>query len=393
MGRKVVIIGGGYGGASAAKALDQDADVVLVEPKDAFVQNAVSLRALVRPEWADNLFIPYDRLLQRGRVLRERAISVDAGGVLLGSGERLDADYLVLATGSGYPFPFKFDTDRSGQARERLLTLHAGLAAATRVLITGAGPVGLELAGEIKAVWPDKHVTVVDPAPELLPRFAPQLREDLRRQLDALGVDLRLGTALGAQPPVEPGRAEPFTVPLTGPLTGPSTRPSTGRITGPSTGPSTGEEISADIWFRAHGVTVHTGYLGADLVTARTPEGLVRVGDRLNVHGFDHVYAIGDITDLPEAKMAGNAMSHAEVVAANILAQVRNEQPTSVYRPSEVPFVLLPLGPEGGVGQLPSPDGPIVLSGETVSEYKGADLFTGRFAELFGTDTRRPEAA
>ncbi|MGP4101489.1 NAD(P)/FAD-dependent oxidoreductase [Nonomuraea sp. KM90] len=373
MGRKVVTIGGGYGGASAAKALDQDADVVLVEPKDAFVQNAVSLRALVRPEWADNLFIPYDRLLQRGRVLRERAVSVDAGGVVLGSGERLDADYLVLATGSGYPFPFKFDTDRSGQARERLLTLHAGLAAATRVLITGAGPVGLELAGEIKAVWPDKHVTIVDPAPELLPRFAPQLREDLRRQLDALGVDLRLGTTLGAQPPTEPGRAEPFTIPLTG--------------------PSTGEEISADIWFRAHGVTVHTAYLGADLATARTPEGFVRVGDRLNVHGFDHVYAIGDITDLPEAKMAGNAMSHAEVVAANILAQVRNEQPTSVYRPSEVPFVLLPLGPEGGVGQLPSPDGPIVLSGQTVSEYKGADLFTGRFAELFGTDTRRPEAA
>jgi NADH dehydrogenase FAD-containing subunit len=44
MGRTVVIVSGGYGGAAAAKALDQDADVVLIEPWDAFVQNAVAPR-------------------------------------------------------------------------------------------------------------------------------------------------------------------------------------------------------------------------------------------------------------------------------------------------------------------------------------------------------------
>ena len=39
---------------------------------------------------------------------------------------------------------------------------HAALAAAGRVLLLGAGPVGIELAGEIKAVWPGKQVTLVD---------------------------------------------------------------------------------------------------------------------------------------------------------------------------------------------------------------------------------------
>ncbi|MDF2712564.1 MAG: FAD-dependent pyridine nucleotide-disulfide oxidoreductase [Nonomuraea muscovyensis] len=360
MGPTVAIIGGGYGGAAAAKALDQDTDVVLVEPKDAFVQNAVSLRALARPDWADTLFFPYDRLLERGRVVRERAVSVDSAGVVLASGERVEADYLVLATGSGYPFPFKFDTDLSSEARDRLLATHLELAGAARVLIVGAGPVGLELSGEIKAVWPGKHVTVVDPVTELLPGFQPELREDLRRQLDALGVDVRLGTTLGARPPTEPGRAGSFTV------------------------PATGGEVSADIWFRAHGVSVDTGYLDADLASARTPEGRIRVSETLNVEGHLHIYAIGDITDVAEAKMAGNAMQHAEIVAANIIAHARGEQPTAVYRPSAVPFVLLPLGPEGGVGQLPSPDGPIVLPPQAVAEYKGSDLFTSRFAALFG---------
>ena len=36
----VVVIGGGYGGVNVAKALDADVDVVLVEPKDAFVRRA-----------------------------------------------------------------------------------------------------------------------------------------------------------------------------------------------------------------------------------------------------------------------------------------------------------------------------------------------------------------
>ncbi|MCW2915819.1 MAG: FAD-dependent pyridine nucleotide-disulfide oxidoreductase [Actinomycetia bacterium] len=360
MGRTVAVIGGGYGGAAVAKALDQDTDVVLIEPKDAFVHSAGSLRALVQPDWAGNMFFPYDRLLQRGKVIRERAASVDPGGVTLASGERVNADYLVLASGSDYPFPAKMDTDFSGEALERLRATHAELAGAERVLVIGAGPVGLELAGEIKAVWPDKHVTIVDPAEQLVPGFLPEMREDLHRQLDALGVELRLGTALTAQPPTEPGRAKTFTA------------------------DTTGGEISADIWFRCYGVSVNGDYLGDGLVTARTPQGQVRVTETLNVDGHGHIYALGDLTDLAEAKMAGYAMKHAEVVAKNIIAQVKGEQPTAVYRPSPVPSILLPLGPNGGVGQVPSPDGPTILPTRTVSEYKGADLFIGRFAELFG---------
>jgi NADH dehydrogenase FAD-containing subunit len=111
----------------------------------------------------------------------------------------------------------------------------------------------------------------------------------------------------------------------------------------------------------------------------------VKVTETLNAEGHRHIYALGDLTDLDEAKMAGYAMKHAEVVARNIIAQVRGERPTAVYRPSPVPSVLLPLGPGGGVGQVPSEDGAQMLPAQAVSEYKGADLFVGRFAELFGT--------
>lgn len=77
--------------------------------------------------------------------------------------------------------------------------------------------------------------------------------------------------------------------------------------------------------------------------------------------------------------------SGSRVVAENILAQLRGERPEAAYRPTPEPMILLPLGPRGGVGQMPTPDGPSVLAPAQVSEYKGADLFTGRFADLFGT--------
>lgn len=367
MGRTVAVIGGGYGGAAVAKALDEDTEVILIEPKDAFVHAAGSLRALVRPEWAGNIFFPYDKLLRRGRVIRERAASVDPGGVTLASGERVGADYLVLATGSDYPYPAKTDTDLSGEALARLRATHAELTDAGRVLIIGAGPVGLELSGEIKAVWPDKRVTVLDPAERLVPGFDPAMNAELHRQLDGMGVELRLGTALAEQPPTEPGRTKTFTVGTVG-----------------ASG-AAAEEITADIWFRCYGVRADTGYLSGGLLPARTPQGRVRVTERLNVEGQGRVYALGDVTDLAEAKMAGYAMRHAAVVAANILAQVRGEEPTAVYRPSPVPSVILPLGPTGGVGQVPTPDGPSLLSAEEVARYKGTDLFIGRFVELFGT--------
>src|ERR1700734_1480229 len=96
----VVVIGGGYGGINVAKSLDDVASVVLVEPKDAFVHNVAALRALADPSWLPRIYLPYDKLLGHGRVVRDRAAKVDTGRVTLASGEEIRADYIVLATGS-----------------------------------------------------------------------------------------------------------------------------------------------------------------------------------------------------------------------------------------------------------------------------------------------------
>ncbi|WP_327391944.1 FAD-dependent oxidoreductase [Streptomyces sp. NBC_01186] len=358
----VAVIGGGYGGTAVAKALDEIADVVLVEAKDSFVHNVAALRGLVDPDWADRLFLPYDRLLPRGTVRRGRAVHVDATAVTLADGERITADYTVLATGSGYPFPAKFDTDDSAAAKARLHTVREALAASAHVLLLGAGPVGLELAGEIRAAWPGKRVTVTDPAAELLPGFPDAFRARVRDELAGLGIEVLLGTALSGPPPTEPGTFQPFTVRTEG-----------------------GHSLGADLWLRCHGVVPATGYLDEALAaTARRADGHLLVTPELRLAGQERLFALGDITAVPEAKTAKAANEHAGVVAANLRALITGEGELATHTPG-APAMALPLGPERGATYSPEMG---VLDAAATAEMKGADLMLSVFAEIFGIPER-----
>ena len=108
------------------------------------------------------------------------------------------------------------------------------------------------------------------------------------------------------------------------------------------------------------------------------------VDEHLNVVGNKNVYAVGDIADLADAKMATHAITQAQTVIENLQVQLRGEQPGSVYEPASAERILLTLGTRQGVGQLPTPDGGATAAPvEAVVQRKGADLFTSRFAERF----------
>ena len=363
----VVVIGGGYGGVNAARSLDEVADVVLVEPKDAFVHNVAALRALVDPSWLLRIYLPYDRLLHSGRVVQDRAAKVDTGLVELASGEEIHADYIVLATGSAYPFPAKSDVDTTAAAHHKVRAAHAALTAAQRVLLLGAGPVGVELAGEIKAAWPDKHVTLLDVADDVLgARFRPELKAELRRQLSDIGVELLLASPLRESPPTPPGQLQTFTART-----------------------ESGVDVTADIWFRCYGVTPVSDYLTGDLSRARRADGFVEVTPYLQVAGQDRVFAIGDVTTA-DHKMAGIAGRQAQLVVGNIKALIAGDSALTAYQPSPT-AIIVPIGSQGGSGQLPGSDD--LAAPEVVAGVKGRDMMVDRFAELLGVTAPARTAA
>ena len=89
-------------------------------------------------------------------------------------GERpIPFDYLVLAVGPTYADPVKPSMSEPTLEERKASWRDAAtkLAMSKSVIIVGAGPVGVELAGEILTVYPDKKVTFVDMATTILPGF------------------------------------------------------------------------------------------------------------------------------------------------------------------------------------------------------------------------------
>jgi NADH dehydrogenase FAD-containing subunit len=354
----VVVVGGGYGGYAVAKALDATSDVVLVEPKDAFMHNIAALRALVDPSWLHRIFLPYGALLTHGRVVRDRAVVVDPHRVVTASGEEISADYIVLATGSRYPFPAKTDLVDTHHAQEQIRQAHRALTQADRVLLVGAGPVGIELAGEIRHVWPEKTIFLLDVADEILGGpYKPELKAELRRQLIDARVELILGSPLHQAPPTQPGELGTFTVTT-----------------------EAGTDVIADIWFRCYGVVPNSDYLGDALLPARRADGFIEVGPTLQVVGQTTVFAVGDISTA-DSKMAAFAGRQATIVVENIKALVQGRSDLAHYKSWGV-GIAVPIGPNGGSGQFPGEDG--IASREVIAERKGREMGVERLRERFG---------
>ena len=310
----VVVVGGGYGGINTAKALDDVADVTLVDPTEAFVHNVAAWRALVDPEWLERIFFPYEHLLAHGRFLRDRAVAIDGRRVTLASGDVLEPDYLVLATGSAYPFPAK---------------------------------------NEDPDISDDILVGPYDQA----------LRDELRRQLDDLGVELRLGPAITALPTAPPATLAPIAI-----------------------GTADGGELVADIWFRAFGVRAHSQYLdGGTLADRRDERGYIRVDKHMRVVGETQTFALGDLADA-DRDMAGIANAQARVVAANVRALITGTGKLTSYE-TFPPMIAIPLGPEGGAGLL----GDGLANAATIADLKGRHMGMDRLTALF--DAAPPLAA
>jgi sulfite dehydrogenase len=102
---RVVVVGGGYGGATAARYIKQwapDIDVTVVERNDTFVSCPISNLVLGGNTQIGNITMGYDGLKARGvRVVRGDAVAVDAAAkqVRLADGSSLAYDRVIVSPG------------------------------------------------------------------------------------------------------------------------------------------------------------------------------------------------------------------------------------------------------------------------------------------------------
>ncbi|MFE5812315.1 NAD(P)/FAD-dependent oxidoreductase [Streptomyces sp. NPDC056479] len=351
----VVVIGGGYAGVRLAKRLDTTARVTLVDRKEVFFHRIASLRAGVRPDWSHSPFIPYDRLLGNGRVAVGKAIRIDTTErqVVLGTGERLPYDVLVIATGADYPEPARFTGTTTEEAVKSFVTHQQQIAAAEHVLVVGGGPSGVELSAEIRLARPEARVTLAHSGPELLHSTgSARAGRKARTWLESHGVQVWLDSIMS------PGNDFG------------TYRDARGNL------------IEADRSFWATGTTPNTLWLRlAGHGDWLNGTGHVKVDEALRVRGRLDVFAVGDVNDATDLKITPAALAQADLAAHNIRAYLnsagKHRKRPRFYRPIHRTPLIVPFGPADGVTVLPVPGGEAaVLGGRTTTVAKAKTLMT-----------------
>ncbi len=229
--RHVVIIGGGFAGLSAARALkDAPVYVTLIDRSNHHLFQPLLYQVAMAGLSAPEIATPIRSVLRNqknARVLLGDVVGVDLARkrVELRSGERLAYDFVVVAAGARTNFFGKDewakyalglkDLDDALEIRERVLL---AFEAAERepdehrrerllsFVVVGGGPTGVELAGalaelsrfvlarDFRHIQPGAtRITLVEGGPRVLGQFDPESSSAAEKQLADLGVEVRTG--------------------------------------------------------------------------------------------------------------------------------------------------------------------------------------------------------
>ncbi len=382
--KKIVILGAGFGGLRAAKALakhlhtlnvQKKYEVLLVDKNDHHTYTPLLYEvATTSKETADicdlHQIATYkiQPLIQNTGVgfIQKEVEHIDpiGGSIYFAGGEKISCYCIVLALGSEtnyfgipglqkYSLPFKTLVDAI-RIRDAVWNRAMETPGEIRIIIGGAGSTGVELAAELKN-WCGElekefhgcrlRVTLIEAAPSVLPGFDRRIVAITAQRLKQLGVEIIVGKKIA--------RAEKKEVVL-----------------------ENGKKIDFDVF-------VWTGGVKAVALLSKIPiqteernravvgEGMECLPQTPHLKLASRVYGLGDsvcfydpITKKPIPGVARAAISQADIVAWNIAEEIRVAENVGgaphlkIYKPMEYPYVI-PVGGKYAVAKI----GPVLISG------------------------------
>jgi len=225
---RVVIIGGGFGGLSAAKRLKHvPVQVTLLDRQNYHLFQPLLYQVATGALSPANIAAPLRNILRNQKnttVLLAEATRIDVANrrVILSDGE-ISYDTLIVATGSTHQYyghdewekfapPLKTIEDATAACARILLAFEAAeresdpakVRAWMTFVVVGGGPTGVELAGALAEIAHDtlKHdfrhidpsqatILLIETADRVLPPYPPTLSESARKTLARLDVTVR----------------------------------------------------------------------------------------------------------------------------------------------------------------------------------------------------------
>jgi NADH dehydrogenase len=226
---RVIVVGGGFAGLAAAKALAAaPVEIMVVDRRNHHVFQPLLYQVATASLSPADISAPIRTILRSQRncqvaMAEVTGVDLNKRRLLFGK-EFLNYDYLILACGATHAYfghdeweriaPGLKSIEDATEMRRRILLafesaeLEGDEAARTRALtfgVVGGGPTGVELAGAIKEIagrtipkdyrhidTRTTHVMLFEAGERLLPQFSPELSGRAHRDLENMGVDVRL---------------------------------------------------------------------------------------------------------------------------------------------------------------------------------------------------------
>lgn len=314
------------------------------------------------------------------RVIRDTGRFIDARTVQAGD-SRIRAKYFVIATGSAPAIPAIPGLDSVPFLTNE--TLFSRTEAPRHLAIIGAGPIGVEMAQAHQRLG--CQVTLIEAQPRILPRDDAELSALLTGQLQADGIDLRLGATVAAVS----GKAGDIRVEL---------QTSDGTAQEPAQ-----EPIKVSHLLIATGRRPVTDGLGLDAAGITHSAAGIAVGPNLRTNRR-HVFAMGDV--IGGEGFTHLAAHHASVIVREMLFRLPSRVATSAiprvtYTAPELAQIGLTEAEATAAGLAPRTetlrvDGNDRFVAENIASGPEAGLaklvFDGRRGKLIGASILAPGA-
>jgi NADH dehydrogenase FAD-containing subunit len=376
MTKTVIILGAGWAGLPLTHKLlkytlpksKDGLKVFLVSPNTHFYWNVAATRGIIPGAIPDEqLFLPIEPGFAQYSahnfefVLGKAAgIDLDNSTVQVTNNDKTERsilyDHLVIATGSQIrgDLPFK-PIGAHDQTIERLHALQKQIDVAKSIVVAGAGPTGIEVAGELAAAYSaysgKKEITLIIGGDHVLESspVLPGLRQVIEQDLQKLGVKLIRNTRVADIKTTVTGGAknvEQTTLTL-----------------------STGSTLVTDLYIPLFGVQVNTTFVPSSLLDS---SGNLQLDKTMRVTGTTNIWGIGDVGNL-EAKQL--TVTDAQIIhLSGALDSVLTTEAANMvkeYKPSGNTMVFISMGKKYATGQI----GEWKLFGWMVSWVKGRSLF------------------
>lgn len=292
---KVVILGGGFGGLTAARAMADTADVTVVDRHNFQTFLPLLYQVSTAGLAADHVAHPIRGALRKSGVKFRMGspISVDHKNktIKLDSSEVLAFDQLIVALGSAtadFGIPGVTEHALGMKSVNEAIAIRAEVMRRFEDLcrfedetifsisVVGGGPTGVEMAGAFAELvrGPLKNdqahaaahikINLIEAGPRILPMFSEKLSARAKKDLEKLGVTVHLNTAVA--------EVKPRTILI-----------------------KNGEPVPSEVTVWAAGVK---GEPAGDKLNLPLVNTRIDVDQTLQVKHYPHIFAIGDIAGL-----------------------------------------------------------------------------------------------